>query len=44
VIGTLVIAVVALVVIVVPHYVSSSPVSNDDTDPANGVHQTDGAG
>jgi hypothetical protein len=39
----MVIAAVALAVIVVPHLVPSSPVSNDDTDPSNGTQQTDAA-
>jgi hypothetical protein len=40
-IGSMVIGAVALTVIVVPHFISSSPVSNGDTDPANGTQQTD---
>jgi hypothetical protein len=39
--GTVLIGVLALAVIVVPHFISSSPVTNDDTDSANGAHQTD---
>jgi hypothetical protein len=38
--GAVAIAIIALLVIVVPHFISSSPVSNDDTDPANAVPTT----
>ena len=41
VVGSVVIAIVALTVIVVPHFISSSPVSNGDTGPANGTQQSD---
>ena len=37
-IGSVVIGVVALLASIVPHFISSSPVSNDDSDPDNGVH------
>jgi hypothetical protein len=40
-VGSVVIALVALTVIVVPHFISSSPVSNGDAGPANGTHQSD---
>jgi hypothetical protein len=40
-VGSIVIGVVALSVIVVPHFISSSPVSNDDSDPTNGSHHVD---
>jgi hypothetical protein len=36
-IGSLVIGVVALSAIIVPHFISSSPVSNDDSDPGDGA-------
>jgi hypothetical protein len=41
-IGSAVIAAIALSVIVAPHFIASSPVSNDDTGPANGTQQTVG--
>jgi hypothetical protein len=37
VIGRIAIAVAAFVAIVAPHFVSSSPTTNEDTDPTNGV-------
>jgi hypothetical protein len=39
-VGSAAIAFAALTVIIVPHFISSSPVSNGDTDPANGTQRT----